>query len=104
MIAWTWRSQTGSTKRGPEQDLCRACAPRRRRACRPTPSLLSLSNMRTCYACVLLIKENDTWKVKLDADDRGRVYLGTEFADADEIEVAVLNRDELTEKSESDGN
>jgi len=28
---------------------------------------------------------------KLDADERGRVYLGSEFADADNIEVAVLN-------------
>ena len=34
---------------------------------------------------------------KLNADNRGRVYLGTEFANANEIEVAVLNADELAE-------
>lgn len=28
---------------------------------------------------------------KLSSDDRGRVYLGSEFADLDEIEVAILN-------------
>jgi hypothetical protein len=33
----------------------------------------------------------------LDADGRGRVYLGSEFADADDIEVAVLNADELAD-------
>lgn len=28
---------------------------------------------------------------KLDADGRGRVYLGTEYADMDGVEVAVLD-------------
>lgn len=28
---------------------------------------------------------------KLDADGRGRVYLGSEYADMDGIEIAVLN-------------
>jgi len=28
---------------------------------------------------------------KLNADSRGRVYLGSEYADMDNIEVAVLN-------------
>lgn len=32
----------------------------------------------------------------VDADSRGRVYLGTEFADVEGIEIAILNepRDE----------
>lgn len=28
---------------------------------------------------------------KYDADDRGRIYLGSEYADLEGIEVAVLN-------------
>jgi len=31
----------------------------------------------------------------LDADDRGRVYLGTEFANESGLEIAILNEDDL---------
>ena len=36
---------------------------------------------------------------KLDADGRGRVYLGSEYADMDGIEVAILNGSETNSES-----
>jgi len=32
---------------------------------------------------------------ELNADDRGRVYLGTEFANESGLEIAILNEDDL---------
>lgn len=34
---------------------------------------------------------------KLDSDGRGRVYLGSEFADLDGIEIAILNDPQKSE-------
>lgn len=44
----------------------------------------------------MLVKINKDDIVEASTDDRGRIYLGSEYADTD-VEVAILNPDEIEE-------